>query len=92
MRWGIAGSGMWLDETFPNLTYEITSDSDGDYNCIAWAVERQDAWWSHLPGYRWIGRRNPSIESLMAVFRELGYEVCDSDDLEPEYDKAAPIG
>ena len=80
---------MWIDDTFTGLDYRITSESDEDYNCIAWALDRQDTWWSHLPGYRWIGQRSPGIESLIALFRELGYEECDSDAVEEDYDKVA---
>ena len=47
----------WIDGEFPGLEYEVTSESDEDYNCIAWAIGHNDTWWSHLPGYRWIGRR-----------------------------------
>ena len=79
----------WIDETFPGLDYDITSEPDDRYNCIAWAIGRQDAWWSHLPGYRWIGRRAPGIEALESVFLEQGYERCDSHDLEDGYDRVA---
>lgn len=79
----------WIDETFPGLDYDVTSEPDDRYNCIAWALGRQDTWWSHLPGYRWIGQRAPSIESLENLFLELEYERCDRDDFEDGYDKVA---
>ena len=82
-------SPSWIGETFPRLDYSVTSDPDDSYNCIAWAMDRQDTWWSHLPGYRWIGRRAPGIETLENVFLELGYERCDDANLEDGYDKAA---
>ena len=80
---------MWIDDTFTGLDYRITSESDGNYNCIAWALDRQDTWWSHLPGYHWMGQRGPSIESLIGLFRELGYEECASEAAEEGYDKVA---
>ena len=92
---GAAGMGSdssslsWIDETFPGLDYDITSAPDDRYNCIAWAMDGQDAWWSHLPGYRWIGDRAPGTEALARVFVEQGYERCDSDDVEDGYDKVA---
>lgn len=79
----------WIDDEFPGLEYEVTSESDEHYNCIAWAIGNNDTWWSHLPGYRWIGQRAPGIESLIALFRELGYEECDNDSIESGYDKVA---
>ena len=27
----------WIDKEFPGLDYTVTSESDEDYNCIAWA-------------------------------------------------------
>ena len=79
----------WIDDEFPGLDYTVTSESDEDYNCIAWAIGHNDTWWSHLPGYRWIGQRAPGIESLIVLFRELGYEECDDDEIEAGYDKVA---
>ncbi len=47
-------STMWIDEKFPGLRsvdYEVTSASNDDYNCIAYAAGDQSNWWSHLGGY-----------------------------------------
>ena len=84
-----SSSASWIDETFPGLRYDVTSEPDDRYNCISWALGQQDVWWSHLPGYRWVGYRSPTIETLEDVFLALGYERCDSDDLEDGYDKVA---
>lgn len=66
----------WIDTQFPKASgqYEVTSQEDGVYNCIAWAVNDQTEWWSHLPGYKWPAPRSPKIESLVAVFAALGYK------------------
>ena len=84
-----SGNQTWIDDTFPRLDYVITSESDGDYNCIAWAIGHNDTWWSHLPGYRWMGQRTPGIDSLIALFHELGYEECADDGIESGYEKVA---
>ena len=83
---------MWIEETFPELTrtgYEVTSDINDDYNCIAWAVGDNKNWWSHLPGYRWSERRGPEVECLLELFAGLGFETCESSNLEEGYDKVA---
>ena len=84
---------MWIDDSFPGLSngkYTITSGSTDDYNCIAWAVGDTTAWWSNQPGYRWPNAiRNPTVESLVAMFAKMGYETCDSAYLEDGFDKVA---
>jgi len=79
---------------FPNLRpedYRITSPDDEAYNCIAWAAGKTDAWWQAAPGYYWPDEApwNDLVESLIEVFKLLGYEVCDSDAFDPDYDKVA---
>ena len=87
---------MWIDNTFPNIRpdeYTITSGPSEDYNCIAWAAGDDTTWWSHQPGYRWPNvARTPTVESLVALFAEMGYKVCDSVLLEGDYDKVAIYG
>ena len=82
-------NAVWIDNGFPGLHYEITSGQDGNYNCIAWAAGSQDAWWSHQPGYYWLGERGPDAQSLVELFRILGYEECAGHELEPGYEKVA---
>jgi hypothetical protein len=48
MIWDYAVMLPLLQKTFPALTTvnsRLTSPVDGDYNCIAWAAECNDAWW-----------------------------------------------
>ena len=83
---------MWIEETFPELVntgYEVTSEINDDYNCIAWAVRDDKNWWSHLPGYRWPGPRYPEVENLVAVLVGMGFERCENKDLEAGYEKVA---
>jgi len=80
---------------FPRLaapeSYEPTSVPSSDYNCIAWAAERNDDWWwpdedSHWPvGYA----RVVVIDSFIAVFFALGYRRCKSDSRDWGYRKVA---
>lgn len=79
---------------FPNLIqFEITSPRDFDYNCIAWAVERDDAWlWPDSSGTATWPEDAPREETLDAfhiAFESLGYNKCESDDLEPGLTKIA---
>ena len=78
------GTPSWIEEYLPQLAaegYEVTSEPDGDYNCIAYAAGETDRWWSHIEsaGYYWPERasRTPSIQSLIEVFAGLGYEPCE---------------
>ena len=82
----------WIDTTFPRLAqegYDITSNPDRTYNCVAWAAGDTTTWWQHFPGYRWPATRGQHINSLVEVFESLGYEVCKDDTLEAGYDKIA---
>jgi hypothetical protein len=84
---------VWIDNAFPNIEskgYAVTSDPSKDYNCIAWAAGDTTSWWSDATGYRWPrAERTPFVESLVAVFAGMGYEVCDSISLEEGFYKVA---
>jgi hypothetical protein len=81
----------WIESQFPKLVgrHRVTSPEDDRYNCIAWSVHDQTEWWSHLPGYKWPAQRSPRIESLIAVFSSLGFEVCTSAAKEVGFEKVA---
>ena len=79
----------WIDEEFLGIDYEITSEQDNAYNCIAWAAGYNNDWWSHYEDYYWPGERGASIQSLVEVFISLGYAECDSDAHEDGYLKVA---
>ena len=86
---------LWsIEGAFPRLAvsgYEITSEIDGLYNCIAWAAGDDTDWWSHEPEYYWPewAPRSPETAALVQVFVGLGYAVCDSREKEAGYDKVA---
>lgn len=89
---------------FPNLTqagYEVTSPQTPDYNCIAWAAGDDSAWWEPVPagddaskvmgGYYWPRGvpLEPTLASYERAFKRQGYRVCDSRDLEDDWEKIA---
>jgi hypothetical protein len=84
-----------LEQTFPNLAasgYRITGPATKQYNCIAWAAGDQDAWWQvDLADAYWPQGipADGTVQSLVALFQSLGYEVCDSPELETDFDKVA---
>lgn len=93
----------WMRRKFPELrshNFEVTSDEDGDYNCIAWAMHNDNrTWWpapEHLTGGRLGGYFWPfgapveeSLFAFMRAFGNFGYVPCESDELEPEWEKIA---
>lgn len=86
----------WPGHDFPHLTDEncrVTSPRDTNYNCIAWSVGDVSRWWE--PGLYW-PQSSPDRELgpqvLVEMFRCLGFEECESPDLEPGFDKVAVYG
>lgn len=77
---------------FPSLvdeTFKITSPRTGDYNCIAWAAGDQENWW-WPDGMNYWPEGLPlddSIDNFVKAFQGLGYETCESSELEDGYDK-----
>lgn len=82
---------------FPNLRrgeYQVTSPEADYYNCIAWAVHDDSQWWepSGRIGHYWpsgLPLNDYSAEALVAVYQSLGFEECDSEDVEQGYEKVA---
>ena len=72
-----------------------TSEATNRYNCIAWAAGRTDeVWWPIFyptAPYTWpLGLQdNEDLDTFIAGFEEIGYEVCDSPDFEEGYIKVA---
>ena len=85
---------MWIDDSFPRLAsegYQITSEPNAEYNCIAYAAGETARWWTYLDGYYWpeSASRGALVQSLIQAFSELGYELCLNAAQEPGYEKVA---
>jgi hypothetical protein len=86
-----------LEELFPALArgeYRITSPTDPDYNCIAWAAGDTATWWWPGPDpdreYWPPGvAREPTVAAFRAAFASLGYVACEGEEVEPGFDKIA---
>jgi hypothetical protein len=84
-----------ISEEFRNLNdaFQVTSWPTGTYNCIAWAADDQNTWWWPDPDGEsyWPPNvpRQATVDTFVAPFRIIGYEPCDSPDLELGYEKIA---
>jgi hypothetical protein len=71
----------------------MTSPYDPKYNCIAWAAGDTQRWWEpdedgdcYWPAD---APREYSLNGYIRAFESLGYNRCDSTDLEPGFEKVA---
>jgi hypothetical protein len=91
---------MTLDEIgarLPGLVgrFEITSNHDDVYNCIAWALNDKNQWWwptnYFCPGVYWPPGvpKELTIPAFVRAFEEMLFTKCNSRDFEPGYDKIA---
>lgn len=84
-----------LSKNHPNLATEhfrATSPYDNGYNCLAWAGNDTTRQWHPcaLGDLYWpCGERLDNLEEWIAGYAELGYDPCDSPDLEPQMEKLA---
>jgi hypothetical protein len=81
-------------EALPNLTlenYRITSPVSWEYNCIAWAVGINNAWWWPAPGRFWPldVPREETLEAFIAAFGSQGFAPCLTADAEVGLEKVA---
>jgi len=76
---------------FPKVTQSNcrhTSPETYDYNCIAWAYERNDVWCQ--PGFFWpIPRKENTIEAYKELFSSIGYKCCEDASYEEGFQKIA---
>lgn len=81
-----------LQSCFPSLQdFDVTSQQDTRYNCIAWAANRDDYWWWPDPNVYWPPEA-PMAETSSAfiiAFSTLGYEPCDNGALEEGFEKVS---
>jgi hypothetical protein len=85
-----------LERDWPGLAqtqYRVTSKHTGDYNCLAWAIEETDRWWSPLPedDYYWPEGvpREVSVNAFAKAYETLGFEMCEDGNLEDGFVKLA---
>lgn len=86
--------GSWPQRDFPNLNTgncKITSPATSAYNCIAWAAENSSQWWDPNRLYYWPPNvpREVTIDAMVQVYEGLGFTICLSGDLEPDFEKIA---
>ncbi len=79
-----------IEEYFPAIKgrFEITSEPDEEYNCIAWSVnDTKQWWWPTPPGQKkWPGKYWPPG---IPHDETLAFGICSDRGFEPEYDKIA---
>lgn len=87
----------WKEARFRNLRradYAKTSDPDVRYNCVAWAVARdQNRWWQpDDPDEHYWPEALPRVEDFQTyqtLFEHFGFAVCDDAQLEEGLEKIA---
>lgn len=82
-----------IEQLFPLLKqngYKVTSPSDVDYNCVAWAAGHNDKFFWPYPDY-WPKNipLNNHLASFIKFYESFGYKVCNDDRLERNYEKIA---
>jgi len=63
----------------------------GDFNCIAFVIDVHDTWCGSFTSswpYKTISRQS-TLENYIKYFNTFGYEICDNDKYEEEFDKIA---
>jgi len=83
-----------IQGAFPNLKdspWEVTSDPDKHYNCIAWAIGITTEWWWPSTKTNWPAGvpMELTIEAFAAALATKGFEPCDRADLETGIEKVA---
>src|ERR1043165_1156205 len=82
-----------LEDCFPNVvrgSMTITSCTDEDYNCVAWAIADASRWWDHNQPWWPSGLdRDDLVDTYAAFFSRFGYIRCRSARLEKGFEKVA---
>ena len=84
-----------IRKSFPRLKptdFKVHSPPDPDYNCIGFAADETapQLWWPHGKVYWPAGLpADESPQNFVDAFRTLGYERCNSFDLEEGFEKVA---
>lgn len=72
--------------------YSEQSPQNAEYNCIAWAAEdAENFWWPNSDNSYWpeSAPEALNIAAFVEAYRTVGYDLCDNDQLESEFDKIA---
>ena len=78
---------------FPDLAvsgYRRTSPPTDQYNCIAWAAGDNGRWWWPFPAFSYWPAGAPrllTVAAFKAAYETIGYEPCETGDLEPAFEK-----
>jgi hypothetical protein len=75
--------------TLKTAPYAVTSERTTDYNCIAFAVGRDDEWWDPYNAWPDGVPREVTLPAYLAAFATEGFEVCATAELEPSFEKVA---
>jgi hypothetical protein len=85
-----------LEAAFPGLVgspYSVTSPVAREYNCIAWAVGRDDVWmWPDSGGFSYWPEAIPrevTVDAFIQAFELLGYSGSSSPDPDDGVEKVA---
>lgn len=83
-----------VEAAFPRLRYSdysISSPETLAYNCIAWAVGRDDRWWWPSKSCYWPRAcpRKATVDAFVTTFKSLGYETCNNGTFEDGWQKIA---
>lgn len=83
-----------IEASFPGLrsvVWSVTSPSDADYNCVAWAASETGRWWDPASetGYFWPPEtpRLLSLPSMVTALATVGFEPCEDAELESDFEK-----
>ena len=85
-----------MESDFPDLVeagYRVTSEATPNYNCIAWALEKDDVvlWPDSMDQFSWPRNfpREEKMEVFIVFFQSFGYMICENESFEPGYEKIA---
>jgi len=86
-----------LRRAFPRLfggEYQMRSRKTRRYNCIAWAAERDDAWWEPSPDGFWPAGvpDDGTVEAAIRLFESLGFGRTEDAAWQPGVRKVAIYG
>ena len=87
--------GSWRPEEFPRLNptnHRITSKASRRYNCIAWALGDDSQWFDPMVADAYWPEDLPkelTLDSVVELFRQAGYEICSDGRLQAGYEKIA---